>query len=232
MKIVSTNFTIADYCEQLQRREITVNRDYQRSDKVWPPIARSYLIETILLGFPLPKLSLHQVTDVKSRKTSKEIVDGQQRSAAINAFFKDKLRLSRSLDTETIASRTYSELDEQDQQRFLDYSLSMDLFVGTTREEVREVFRRMNSYTIPLNAEERRHATYQGPFKWFINRITKRFDEGLIGANARNGENRTLSHPQRPASALNKRACGVSMPSLPTPFAVEFFLCRRVDLRG
>ena len=36
-----------------------------------------------------------------------------------------------------------------------------------------EVFRRMNSYTVPLNPEEKRHAGYQGEFKWFINRLSK-----------------------------------------------------------
>jgi hypothetical protein len=64
----------------MREKSIIVNHDYQRSDKVWPPAARSYLIETILLGFPIPKLSLYQTTDLKTKKTKKEIVDGQQRS--------------------------------------------------------------------------------------------------------------------------------------------------------
>jgi hypothetical protein len=55
-----------------------------------------------------------------------------------------------------IAGKSYSELDETSQHRFLDYGLSVNLFVSTTREEVRKVFRRMNSYTVPLNAEEHR----------------------------------------------------------------------------
>jgi hypothetical protein len=64
----------------MKSKDIIVNRSYQRSDKVWPPAARSYLVETVLLGYPIPKLSLHQRTDVKSRKVISEIVDGQQRS--------------------------------------------------------------------------------------------------------------------------------------------------------
>jgi hypothetical protein len=83
MIIQPTNYTIADYCAAMQRKEIVVNSDYQRSDKVWPPAARSFLIETILLNYSMPKLSLYQVTDVKSRKTYKEIVDGQQRSKIV-----------------------------------------------------------------------------------------------------------------------------------------------------
>jgi len=180
MNIVPTNMTIADYCQAMARGEIVVNSEYQRSDKVWPQVAKSYLIETIILSYPVPKLSLHQITDLKSRKTLKEIVDGQQRSRAIQDFYKDDLRLLPSLDSEEIAGRVYSELQPDLQQKFLDFSLSLDLFVSATRDEVVEVFRRMNSYTIPLNPEEQRHASFQGKFKWFINRIAKRFGKGFL----------------------------------------------------
>jgi hypothetical protein len=62
--------------------------------------------------------------------------------------------------------------------------LSQDLFVGATPAEVREVFRRINSYTVPLNAEEQRHATYQGPFKWFIARLSKDLGDAQIEMGA------------------------------------------------
>lgn len=169
MNKVSTQFTVADYCKGMKRNEIIVNKEYQRSDQVWPPVARSYLIETILKGFPIPKLYLHQVTEVKSRETHKEIVDGQQRSAAIFGFFNGEFRISNSAENEDVQNRKYSELDEEYQQAFLDYAIDADLFVSATSAEVVEVFRRMNSYTVPLNPEEQRHASFQGKFKWFIN---------------------------------------------------------------
>ena len=180
MNTVPTNFTVADYCQAMQRGEIIINRDYQRSDHVWPPAARSFLIETVLLGFPMPKFSLYQITDLKSKKTYKEIVDGQQRSMAIRDFYEDKLRLSSSLETSDAAGRIYSELDDDFKQKFLDYQLSADLFVAAIQEEVRDVFRRMNSYTVPLNPEEQRHAIFQGKFKWFIHRLAKHSDENLM----------------------------------------------------
>jgi hypothetical protein len=180
MNIVGTHMTVADYCQAMDRGEIIVNPEYQRSDKVWPPVARSYLIETIILGFPVPKLSLHQNTDLKSRKTVKEIVDGQQRSRAIHDFYKDGFGLLGSLETQGITGRKYSQLEPEHQKSFLDFSISMDLFVSATREEVIEVFRRMNSYTIPLNPEEQRHASFQGSFKWFINRVAKRFGKSFM----------------------------------------------------
>jgi hypothetical protein len=164
----STNMTVAEYCAAMHRNEIIVNKNYQRSDQVWPDVARSFLIESILLGFPIPKIYLHSITHLKSRKTIKEIVDGQQRSRAIFDFFYDKLILSRRLETEEVRDLIYSELPEEWQSRFISYSISIDLFLSATPDEVVQVFRRMNSYTVPLNPEELRNAEYQGAFKWFI----------------------------------------------------------------
>ena len=178
--IVSMQMTVADYCDAMEKRDIVVNPEYQRSDKVWPETAKSFLIETILLGFPIPKLSLHQKVDLKSRKTVKDIVDGQQRSRAVLDFYQGSLRLTRSLDTLSAVGRTYEELDEELQTAFLNYGLALDVFIDTTEDDVREVFRRMNSFTVPLNPEEQRHAVYQGRFKWFIQRLAKTYDQALV----------------------------------------------------
>jgi hypothetical protein len=174
-----TNMSIADYCAAMDRNEIRVNKAYQRSDKVWPDTARSYLMESILLGYPLPKFYLHFITDVKNRRTIKEIVDGQQRSRAIHDFYNDKFKLSNSLDTKELRGHTYSTLSEEWQSRFISYSISIDQFVGAESPEVRQVFRRMNSYTVPLNPEELRHAENQGVFKWFISRIAGTYSDAL-----------------------------------------------------
>ena len=50
----------------------------------------------------------------------------------------------------------------------------------STPADIREVFRRINSYNVPLNPEEQRHASYQGLFKWFIHRLTRRFDKHFV----------------------------------------------------
>jgi hypothetical protein len=173
----ATSFTVADYCAGMSRNEIIVNRNYQRSDKVWPPVARSYLIETILKGFPIPKLCLYQVTDVRSRTTHKEIVDGQQRSTAIFEYYNDEFRTSKRVENEDVKNKKYSELDDEYKQKFLEYAINVDLFLSATPAEVVEVFRRMNSYTVPLNAEENRHASYQGQFKWFINDVADKLEK-------------------------------------------------------
>lgn len=177
MRTVATNYTIQDFLAALERREITVNRDYQRSDEVWPDAARSYLVETILLDFPVPKLALHQVTDPLTGKSQKELVDGQQRSATIRAFRDDRFELSSAVEDISLRGLRYSSLSIEQRTTFLNYQLNVDLFLGAEPAQIREVFRRMNSYTIPLNPEEQRHALYQGSFKWFLHRLALRLND-------------------------------------------------------
>jgi len=169
IRTTANNMTIADYSEQLRNRQITINHDYQRSDTVWPISAKSNLIDTILSGYPIPKLILSQTTDLDTRKTRKEVVDGQQRTAAITEFLENKYSLSRG----DFAGNRFNDLDDTTKREFLEYSLSADIFTSATDEEIREVFRRINSYQVPLNRQETRHATHQGEFKWFIRDLGK-----------------------------------------------------------
>ena len=121
MEIIPTPQSIADYCKSLSRKEIIVNRQYQRNNKVWPEIARSFLIETILLGYPIPKFFLYQKVDRTSKSSYREIVDGQQRTMAIEDFFNNQLRMSKKSEHKEFAGLTYDELPEQYQDKFLGY---------------------------------------------------------------------------------------------------------------
>lgn len=161
----------------MQDGTIIVNHDYQRSERVWPPAARSYLLDTVLTGFPIPKLSLYQRTDLKSRRTIEEIVDGQQRSMAFRDFYNDHFRITGSKNA--YSGMLYSQLPEDAQEKFIGYNLSVDIFIGATPNDIREVFRRINSYTVPLNAQEERNAVYQGAFKWFMVELSKQYSQTL-----------------------------------------------------
>lgn len=176
LQVTPSSYTVAQYCDQIDGGTVVVNREYQRSPKVWPAAARSYLIDTILNGYPIPKLSLYQKTDLRSRRTIYEIVDGQQRTEAIQDFFTDRLRLTGKSE---YAGSRLSQLDEDVQQRFLSYQLSVDIFSSATDSDIRQVFRRMNSYNVPLNRQEKRHATHQGPFKWFIVEMSELYAQAL-----------------------------------------------------
>ena len=141
----------------------------------------------MLRGFPIPKLTLHQKTDLRSKKTLNYVVDGQQRTNAIMDFYNNRLRLSRTLEFEEVRGKRYENLEEEFQNDFLSYPLQFDQFTGVDEDIVREYFRRINSFTAPLNPEERRDADFQGHMKWFILGLTERHSNTLAFFRSMNG---------------------------------------------
>ncbi|XSG82949.1 MAG: DUF262 domain-containing protein [Methyloligella sp. ZOD6] len=173
MQLIPTNFSVSDYVCMFERGDVRVNRDYQRYGGQWPSPARSFFIETILLGYPIPKIYLYQIADVRTQRVVREIVDGQQRTETLAAFLRNEFRLTSNIETEELRGLFYDDLDAEHQQIFFSYPLPVDLFTAATDDEIRDIFRRINSYTSPLNAEEKRHAKFQGEFKWFANNLAK-----------------------------------------------------------
>ena len=182
MKAESAPLSVADYCSQLIAGKITVNRDYQRDDRIWSPYIRSYFIESILLEYPIPKLFLYVRFNLTTKLSSKEIVDGQQRSQALRLFYENRMQISSRVDTEEIRGKKYRDLSPDMQGKFLAYSLPIDEFRGVSEDEIRESFARMNVHNVSLNAEELRNAKFQGAFKVFILRLAKAYREKLLSA--------------------------------------------------
>ena len=173
---------LSQYLDMFDNDDVRVNKDYQRSRRVWPLNAKSYLVETVILGLVLPRLMLHEVRGRKGSKAHTAIVDGQQRTVALSEFRKGEFRLSGVVDRPSLKNKRYVTLEPADRRAFDRYLIRMDRFRGASDSDIRDVFRRINSYTVPLNSEEQRHAKFQGEFKWFVQGQLERFAEVLLEA--------------------------------------------------
>lgn len=171
--MVNTNleqFTVADFVDWNEQKRLVLNPYFQRNS-VWTPAAKSYLIDTILCGMPVPKIYLRSQIDLKSKKTIREIVDGQQRVRTILGFAANKFRLSNR--SKEYSGLNFEGLDDDLKHRFLSYSVSVDQLLNASDEDVLEVFSRLNSYSVRLNPAELRHAEFQGELKWGIVELAK-----------------------------------------------------------
>ena len=184
-------FTIADILTWLEDKTLVVNREFQRSGKVWPTAAKVYLIDTILRGLPMPKIYLRTQTDVTTRRTYREVVDGQQRLLAIQTYSKDEfpLRSSKS-DIDGFDGKRYSDLDEELQRNFLGYQVSVEQLFNAPDSLVFDVFQRLNTYNYNLSGQELRHGKYHGEFRNQVILASRRWaflwDEyNVIGKRAR-----------------------------------------------
>ena len=73
---------ISDIVQWDAKGELELSPKYQRNN-VWNEKAKTYLIDTIIRGLPIPPIFLRQKVDVNTKSISREIIDGQQRIRAI-----------------------------------------------------------------------------------------------------------------------------------------------------
>lgn len=172
MPSILEQYRISDFLEWNKEKRLEINPDFQRGS-VWKPAARTFLIDTILRQLPVPKVYLRTKINVDTKKAVREIVDGQQRIRAILDFADDKLTLSKRANE--FSGMRYSDLDEEQKTTFLSYPIAVDQLVNATIDDVLEVFSRLNSYTVSLNGPEKRHAKWQGEFKFTIRAASRRW---------------------------------------------------------
>jgi len=157
------NYSVRDFEEWHERHELVLAPKFQRRD-VWNDKAKSYLVDTIIRGKPIPKLYMRQTVTAATRKTTREIVDGQQRLRTLLAFVKDGFKLSRTHNREH-GGKLFSQLDEETQNDVLKYEFVVDLLQDMPDSEVYDVFARINTYSERLKPQELRHAKWFGEFR-------------------------------------------------------------------
>ncbi len=162
---VLEQYRIADFLDWHGDKRLRLNPDFQRGS-VWTPAARIYLIDTILRQLPIPKIYMRTTIDVETKKSVREVVDGQQRLRAIIDFASDKITLTKRAGE--YVGKKYSTLSEEDREQFLSYPIAVGQLVNATDDDVLEVFSRLNSYSVSLNRPEKRHAKFHGEFKWSV----------------------------------------------------------------
>lgn len=114
-------YPISDFVDWQRQKTLVLNPHFQRRD-IWTAAAQTYLIDTILRQMPIPKIYLRTKIHSKTRKTIREVVDGQQRLRAILAFVDGSLRLGKH--AREFNRKSFAELSEAQQLQFLDYRLA------------------------------------------------------------------------------------------------------------
>ena len=157
------NYSIRDFEEWRERGELVLAPKFQRRE-VWNAKAKSFLIDTILRGKPIPKIYMRQDVNPVTRRTTREIVDGQQRLATVLNFVKDGFKVSRTHNSE-YGGKHFGELDTETQNEVLKYEFVVDLLQDMPDNEVYDLFARINTYSEKLTSQELRNAKYFGEFK-------------------------------------------------------------------
>ena len=114
--------------EQLEYEEIDLKPEFQRSSDVWSKEKKSRLIESILLGLPLP--SFYFSEDPTTNKLI--IVDGLQRLCALKDFWIEKENMEKKLVLEGLQfltdlnGKVVEDLDRTQIRRFKSLKVTLN----------------------------------------------------------------------------------------------------------
>lgn len=169
-------YSVTDFLGWLRADELALSPSFQRRS-VWSPPAKSLLVDSIVRGIPVPMIFLRELpADLRTLKSRREVVDGQQRLRTVFSFVSpdlvkgfnhehDAFTVRRS-HNKAIANTPFPELDEQYQRTILEYEFSVYIFPSSTSDqEVLQIFARLNSTGLKLNYQELRNAEFFGEFK-------------------------------------------------------------------
>lgn len=165
-------FSIWQLINYIDKKTLIVNPDFQRNF-IWDKGRQSRLIESILLGLPLPAIYLSQFDD-----GTLAVVDGLQRISSIHAFMKDELRLCNLEYLTDCEGYTYSELEGKVSSlvyRMFDQTTIM-CFVIDRRSPYQlkyDLFKRLNTGGVPLNNQEIRNCLSKEPLQKALKRMVE-----------------------------------------------------------
>lgn len=172
----SRTYSLNDFAEwEKKKGQLVLNPRFQRRS-VWTDKAKSFLMDTIVRGKPIPKFFIRQTINVSTKTTVREVVDGQQRLRTILSFINDGFFISKR-QNEDFGGKYFSQLPESTQNQILAYEVSVDLLMNMPDAEVLDIFSRLNSYAVVLNEQEKINADHFGPFKTLCDKIGHKYND-------------------------------------------------------
>lgn len=163
----SISWSTKQISAMIKNGKINFEHIVQRS-YVWERNRKSGLIESMILGYPIPVVYAKRVDDGSGKRGSNiyYIMDGKQRLSTVKQFLNDEFALTdlspvtyydEEMDAELeqdISGLKFSELPDILQNQLETITFSITYFDNLTKEEERELFKRLNAGK-PLSTKSR-----------------------------------------------------------------------------
>lgn len=150
------------------RKRIILDSDFQRED-VWGPERKAELVESVLMGLPLPIFYFTQ-----DKYGMLIVVDGRQRLTTLFSYMDDKFALAGLTILPDLNKKKFSDLSPLLQGRLEDFQIQAHVIMPPTPDRIKfDIFDRVNRGGIRLNKQEMRNALYQGEATKLLNRLIK-----------------------------------------------------------
>jgi hypothetical protein len=174
MRLTPAEPDIRTIVERINNGDIDLQPDFQRQE-VWPKKKQRRLIDTVLRGWSIPPIHL-----VATDESTLEVLDGQQRLAALRDFVNNRFTIDGFITPEDqriemLHRKFYRQLDPPVRRKIDHYAIRCFYITDYRPEEPSELFYRLNQPTM-LTAGEQRNALF-GPARQQLKELVGRFDD-------------------------------------------------------
>jgi len=162
------DYSIDFLIEQFHNDEFYIPDEYQRQ-YIWNNADKNRFIESILLGLPIPLMFFSDTEDGRC-----EIIDGAQRTQAMEEFRSGDLVLSGLKKLTSLNGFSYNDVPTYFRKKFDKTNMRVIVLSDDTSLEIRqEIFNRINTTGREANASEIRRGSFRGRFMDFLMDCTK-----------------------------------------------------------
>ncbi len=172
--VYSRDWTVDTILRQIEQGNINLNPGFQRRN-AWNDVKRSKLIESLIIGVPVPEIVL---AEDLTRKKSFIVIDGKQRLLALAGFaepdrypFWDRPRLKKLNTRSDLNGVSFAELTGmRDEARQLMNADIRCTVISNYRSPavLYDIFYRLNTGSVPLGSQELRQVLNRGPFADYL----------------------------------------------------------------
>jgi len=142
--------------------------EFQRG-YVWTRNQASRLIESLLIQCPIPVVYFSQAPDNKLI-----VIDGNQRLLSIKLFMNDAFELQGLTTYPELNGYSWSALDPRFRDHISNRTIRCITILKDTHPQIKfDVFERLNTGSVKLNAQELRHGINHGPLMSLLDDLTK-----------------------------------------------------------
>lgn len=167
----TTHLNVLWFKRAFGAEELQMAPPFQRRP-VWMPPQKSYLIDTILRGYPIPEIYMRDLIGPDAKQTH-IVVDGQQRILTCLEFIEGGFPLDPEQSPD-YADLEFDDLGDDEKKRIYEYQFVVRLLPEVPDPVIRDIFQRLNKNNFALNAQELRQATYWGAFIQSMNRLSNK----------------------------------------------------------
>jgi hypothetical protein len=175
IRITTKNWSLRQVVDEINDKTIDLSPPFQRN-YVWQERQKSLLIESIVLGIPLPVFYFDQ-----DEQGGIQVVDGVQRLTTIRDFF-DDLFVPKIMEYRTdLAGKPFSALEPIWKRRLYQTQIVAHVIDPQTPPDLKfDIFRRINTGGTPLSSQEIRHCMAKARARGFLALLAE--DESFIQA--------------------------------------------------